>query len=533
MKELIILKKRLNTISYIVCVSMMLLFSRCAFLVVNKYNKAGITNSTKSVTVSETRGNIYDCNMQKLVNYKEKNVGIINPTGKSLNVLRNRLTSKEYKEIRDSFAQGNPEKIVLGKKKLLCDDIAEITVFDRYENNDFLRHIIGYTDMNGDGVSGIEESFDSILKGTNRIVTARYTVDARGMVLMGINPKIEKGSYYDKDGVQLTIDRNIQKICEAAADEYKIKKGAVVVLDTDNFKIRAMVSRPVYDLNNLEKSLNDENSPFINRALCAYSTGSVFKLVVSAAALEENINDDYDCAGKIKVGDTEFYCANHKSHGYISLKDAIAKSCNTFFINLSRKISAEKIINTAASLGFGERIRLCEGIVSENGNLPAVGDIKYDGDLANLSFGQGSLMSTPLQVAAMTAAIANSGYYVHPTLIEGTVDKSGNVKKCVNEAPSKVLSDSTTDILKDCMEETLISGTAEGYMPLNTTACAKTSTAESSGNQSNSWFAGFFPKENPKYAVVILKENGTSGGLDCGPVFKRIAEKITLNIEIK
>lgn len=510
---------------------MVLLFSRCAFLVVNEYNKAGVMNSTKSVTVAETRGNIYDCNMQKLVNYSEKNVGIINPTGKSLNVLKNRLTAKEYKEIRENFAQGNPEKIVLGKRKLLCDDIAEMTVFDRYENNIFLRHIIGYTDMNGEGVSGIEKSFDGILNGTDRIITARYTVDARGMVLMGVNPKIEKGSYYDKDGVQLTIDRNIQKICEAAADEYKIEKGAVVVLDAVNFKIRAMVSRPVYDLDNLDKSLNDENSPFINRALCAYSTGSVFKLVAASAALEENIIENFNCTGKIKVGDTEFYCANHKGHGYIGLKEAIAESCNTFFINLSKKISAEKIINTAAALGFGERIKLCDGIESNEGNLPSVNNIKYDGDLANLSFGQGSLTSTPLQVAAMTATIANSGYYVHPTLIEGTVDKTGNVKKCVNEAPSKVLSDSTTDILKDCMEETLISGTAKNFMPLNTTACAKTSTAESSGNKSNSWFAGFFPKENPQYAVVILKENGTSGGGDCGPVFKRIAEKITLNIE--
>ena len=155
------------------------------------------------------------------------------------------------------------------------------------------------------------------------------------------------------------------------------------------------------------------------------------------------------------------------------------------------------------------------------------------GEKANFSFGQGLLMASPVQVAASYAAIANNGIYNQPLVIKSMVDENKIEFKEVASPPSRrVVSEKTSKTVKKALEKAVNEGSGKSAKPSNTTASGKTATAQSgwyaNGMEiTHSWFAGFFPSDNPKYVVVILKENGKSGSYDCAPIFKSIAELIT------
>ena len=138
--------------------------------------------------------------------------------------------------------------------------------------------------------------------------------------------------------MELTVDRDIQKLCESALGKFDIDSGAVVVLDSATSEIRAMASTPSFDRNAPEKSLNDSSSPFLNRAITPYSVGSVFKAVVACAALENGISTSYSivCNGKYDLnGEISFGCFKKTGHGNMNMYSAMAESCNPYFISLA------------------------------------------------------------------------------------------------------------------------------------------------------------------------------------------------------
>lgn len=521
--------KRQRVLSYILCLSVTLMFSKCGFLMLRPYfTKTDHEKNAYKIIVSESRGNIYDRNGEKLVNDTEETTLLIKPTDESIRFLRENLKTADFLEIQESLLKGLPTGLKLNSPLSEHENIVQLKTYKRYSDSNLLRHIIGYVDINGNGVCGIEKSFENILNAANRKISAVFSVSAMNTVLVGENISIDTNDYYSKEGISLTIDKNIQMICEEAVDFFDIERGAAVVLDVSTSEILAIASRPDYDPMQVGKSLNNEQSPLINRALSAYSTGSVFKLVVSAAAIEKGFYGEYECVGKTEVGNITFNCHKEDGHGVLGLEEAISQSCNTYFISLAKAIGAESIIKTAEKLGFGKSTFLCEDIISDSGYLPDITEINSEGALANISFGQGSLTSTPLQIALLTSIIANNGNFINPTLLRGIVDNEGNSEKEVPEAPNKVLSEDVCDLLKESMKNAVESGTGKKAKPINTNAGVKTSTAENADGSYNSWVTGFFPADNPEYAIAIVKEDGVSGGEDCGPVFKRIAEKITL-----
>ena len=286
------------------------------------------------------------------------------------------------------------------------------------------------------------------------------------------------------------------------------------------------------------KYLKDENSPLINRALTAYNFGSIFKLVTAAAALESGVSEnfEYECKGFNEIEGNRFNCFGSRPHGIENMEQAVAYSCNGYFIELAKRIGAKSILNMAKKFKFGENINLAPGIFCCEGVLPPEESLEKLGILANFSFGQGKLTVTPLQVSGMINAIASGGVYSYPKLVYGLADENMRILKNENKAPERIFSESTAEQLKRYMVSSIEYGTSTKGKPEKTNAAAKTSTAQTGIKNSDgseviqAWFAGFFPAENPKYSVVVLAEGGKGGGESCGPVFKEIIDGMYTNI---
>ncbi len=468
------------------------------------------STALKETVISKGRGDIYDIKMRKLVNDDEKDIIIQNP---------NSIIEIETAETL------NDKNIITAKK------------YNRYKNTSFACHIIGYVNSDNQGVSGIEKSFDDYLTSQNRTLSVRYFSDTSGKLLSGGGKEIIKNDYYSKKGVQLTIDREIQKITENALRLYNIDKGCAIVTECDTGYISAMASTPVFERNNLEKYLNDENFPFINRALCSYNVGSVFKLTVAAAAIKYGYDDFVSvCNGSAKISDRTFACSNYTKHGKIDLKTAFSVSCNTYFLRLAIKIGKEKLVKTAKALGFGKEDILWDDIISSAGNLPDTSDLISDGDIANFSFGQGELCATPLQIASCYSAAVNGGKRISPVLVKEIIDEKGKTVKSFteNNFVYRAVDEKTSQKLKSLLEYNFQYGNCKKAKPVNGTGGGKTSTAETGKTDKNgrkilnSWFAGFTETAKKKYVIVVLKENGISGATDCAPVFKEIAERLII-----
>jgi len=184
--------------------------------------------------------------------------------------------------------------------------------------------------------------------------------------------------------------------------------------------------------------------------------------------------------------------------------------------------------------GFGEGTQLAPGIAGARGNMPAQGELALPGELANFSFGQGKLLGTPLQIAAATACLANGGTYNSPTLVTATFDEYGVAAPYAQDREAReVISPEIAAQVRRMMVAAVEEGTAMGAKPETGGAGGKTATAQSGlfgadGTEIlQTGFTGFFPVEEPRYAVTVFRQNGTSGAGDCGPVFRRIANAMT------
>ncbi|MBO5064842.1 MAG: penicillin-binding protein 2 [Clostridia bacterium] len=483
--------------------------------------------------ISSTRGVIYDRSLHPLVNNAYTYVACVKPTHTAINLLKSKNEQQAVleKAIKGYFLALPAKTDIYGN----TNDIKTLTVFERYPTNTAL-HLIGYTDSDCEGVCGIEKYFDKQLTESGGKLSVAYYSDATGRILLNEPVEIRNEGYYDKDGIVLTVDKNMQEITETALRNGNIDKGAAVVLDVKTSEILACASTPVYDRNNIAKYINNENSPFLNRALCAYPVGSVFKVVTAVSALENGIEmQNYFCNGSIEKSKTIFNCSNTKGHKAVDLSSALAYSCNPYFIELGTKIGARSLLTTAENLGFGKNTDLGNGYFTDSGILPQISELNSEAAVGNFAFGQGKFTATPLQIASLFATIGNNGIYNEPSLIKGATDKAGAYSPELKYEGVKVLKESTCSTIKAALTKTVTEGTGKSAFSSLFNSCSKTATAQSGqydeqGNEIKyCWFAGFFPYESPEYVICILKENGVSGGGDCAPVFKEIAENIYIN----
>jgi penicillin-binding protein 2 len=270
--------------------------------------------------------------------------------------------------------------------------------------------------------------------------------------------------------------------------------GAATVIDVETGAVRACASRPSYNQKDIVSALERTDSPLINRAFSAFSVGSVFKPVVAASALENGVAQSfsYVCTGSVTHNGVTFNCHKKDGHGELDMQGATAVSCNTYFIALALETGAENILRTAADFGFGRETVLANSIKSKGANLPQ--KIDSDAATANLSFGQGELTATPLQICTMMAVIANGGYYVEPYLVEGEVNADGDFVKTQNYSERRqIITPETAELLQGFLEGVVEEGSGKRAKS-ETVACAgKTATAQTGRSENGGSPSGKYP----------------------------------------
>ena len=497
---------------------------------------AAAQQSSYKLKVASMRGNIYDCNKRPLVGKAEETYISVTPELNTMAVLSQLLSEDEQKLALEKARRGKPFTMHLDDEKhIIAKGVSTFNVPRRYSGGDgnLAPHIIGYLGGDRQGVCGIEKAFNDYLNSATGNIFVRYKVDALNRRIPGEGAVVENTMYKRSKGVVLTLDENIQKIAQSAAEKY-IKKGAIIVAEVPTCEIRACVSMPSFSPTDVASVLEDSDSPLLNRALLPYNIGSVFKLVTAAAILESDLDphEIYHCAGHCTVDDHEFHCFNNKPHGDVDLEQALALSCNTYFIEKALAIGGEKLLDVSRRLGLAKEIELAPGLASKAGMLPSKESLENERILTNFSFGQGKLLVTPIQIAALINTIASGGRYCEPKLVVGLVNENLNfVQKTAKANPARVLTQDCANSLIKAMEASVEYGTSAKGKPENGTAAAKTGTAQTGIKIDDrpvvqAWYAGFYPSNEPKYVIVILAEDAKGGGDSCGPAFKRIVENI-------
>ncbi len=493
-----------------------------------------LSSHYKKVNLDTLRLPILDTNGNAIVNSETENFVVAKPNEGALAELYKLLPQEQFDKIATPILQGSIGYVCV-EKSYYPQTLNYITLSKnvRYSSSSVATHLVGYVNSDGDGVSGIERCFNSLLK-TDISLYAGFLCDVKGRVVEGAEIQTDFTYNNHRGAVNLTVDKTVQTIVEEQLKASTIKRGAVIVSDVKTGEIKALASLPSYDPNNVEKVLQDEASPLTNRALSAYSVGSVFKVVVSASALENGIDKSeiYNCSGEITVEKNIFHCNNSTAHGNVNMEKALEQSCNCYFISLAQELGGKKILETAKAMGFGESIEIAKNLHSQNGILPNEKDLQSLGSLANFSFGQGKFTATPVQMLNVINSIANGGKYVKPYCVKNVTDIDGNdVYDFKPKAPVYAISKNTADELRKMMISVVKNGTAKNAQTQEFISAGKTATAQTgiyneNGEELCTWFMGFFPADNPQNSVIVISENGTTGGNDCAPVYKAIAQRI-------
>lgn len=492
------------------------------------YLETSLHQSQLTVTAGTAEGGIYDRNFQPFVNQKLRYYAVGIPSSEILPELFSH--TEEITPILNALRTGKPFSCEVNTSEFSSSEIHVLEVPERYSENPSAQHLLGYT-LEHTGITGLESDYDSVLRKQEDSASISYTIDALGNILTGAEVQISPVMYRNS-GIVTTLDSRIQAICE----EQEIQKGAVVVMDISSGDILAMASFPDYTPDKLGEALCSPDSPLINRCLYAYNVGSIFKLMTCATACTQGLQEyRANCTGSFEIRNQIFRCHKLSGHGVLDMKHAMITSCNSYFIQLSQLLQPALMRETAQNFGFGTQIPLTHSILSASGTLPSIKDLNYPAEMANFCFGQGLLTATPLQVTQMTCGIANGGKMPIARLIRG-ITKDGNTLAEPETAPvyARALKQEFSYYLQDMMIASVNENASSNAIPETVFAAGKTSTAQTGRFDENgteychAWITGYFPIDNPQYAVTVLIEDGGYGNTAAAPIFKDIADKINM-----
>ncbi len=498
-----------------------------------EYKQAAFNQQSRYVEFEEGRGNFYDCNFVQLTGVAYNNVGLVAPTQESYRTLFNSIMEKDKEEFYQSIQKSIPFLMELPANADFDSQMFLQT--QRYLTMPIANQLIGYINEEGNGVAGLERAFDDILVDSGNEKQIYSALSASGEFINTVEPYVvyEGGTY---TGVMLAIDAAIQRICESIALQY-IEKGAIVVMDVQTGEVKASVSMPQYNPSNVYDSINKQGSPFLNRVINSYNVGSVFKPLIAAAAIESgyDISEEYYCTGFIDVAGHRYRCAHGIGHGATTLEYALAESCNTYFVNLGLQLSPELIEEYMQNVGFGESQIIANSLQTARGNIPSAAELENLGELASISFGQGTLTASPLQVTAFFNAIANDGMYISPTFVKGYVNEIDKeiTENLYNPVIRRWIDESTAVLLQDMLVNVVENGLGQSAKPTVGETGGKTGTAQTGryledGTEiTEAWFSGFYPAQEPKYTITVLLDSSDKSSEEAGIIYKEIVNAIS------
>lgn len=536
----------------------------CFYILKDKYkiSNDNISEARKIMTLRYTiakNGYSSTKTVQLATNISENSLAIFNEQNDKFPGL-----SIQTKAVRN-YVSGSLASHILGYVSRITESELKGNE-DKYNANDMI------------GKTGIEYIFEPYLKGTDGIKQIDMAVDGT------ITGEYVTNEAIAGKNIVLTIDANLQKVTEEALKNniekirsggygkvYNADAGSVVVMNVKTGEVLAMASYPDFEPQLFVDGISQEkyneyiseeaNHPFINRAISSVSPpGSTFKMVTALAALEtgaitttEKINDvgiyDYSADYKPKCW---IYSSYGRGHGYLNVTDAIKHSCNYFFYELGNRLGIDAISRYARSLGLGRKTGIellgeVEGSVSSKENSQAKGETFTGGNTLQAAIGQHDNSFTPVQMAKYISILANGGNDIDVTIIKSIIDEDGNqiskqeLENFVKERLG-IESDKGTEldfnsknlqaILEGMRGVTSESGgTAYSYFKdFNIEIGGKTGSAQTGvAGRTNAWFVGFAPFDNPEIAVVVMVENGGSGGYTAEVARDIIAEYFGMN----
>lgn len=527
--------------------------------------EASVVQRSQQMVIDNGRGGFLDRNGESLVHRKIP-VLILFPFLKNMewdseqvaDIINVPVESIEYrvKQAEDPFAYGDPNPLKLTDAQMEQINALKIpgvfAVERKYSLNEYpAEQLIGITGQNTAelqkrypdkdlleqtviGLTGLEKSFDEFLlpDGNSKLI---YHVDAKGGPLFGIDVKyVEPANPFYPVNIKTTIDKDIQEMAENLVDQYKISKGGLVLLDLETNAVLAMVSRPNI---NKEKPFEVGSSGLKNMMISEQIIGSVFKTVVAGAAIDYELDDPtrmYDCSKKINGQPDLVY-----DHGMLNFTDSFARSCNNTFGTIAKELKEidpnllEEYANKLSLVGsvgwngdiyhFSNFKQLQE---EQKGRVFLSEDAKNDKNFVALTgIGQHEVRATPLAVANMMGTIAKGGVRESVRVVSEVEYKNGNSLLPFEKQalPGESISPYTAMKLQKLLREVVVNenGTGRWFQELPYAVAGKSGTAETGifkdeKQLHNKWFAGYFPYDNPKYALVTVNLGvyGDEGGVN-------------------
>ena len=449
-----------------------------------------------------------------------------------------------------------------------------ISISRNYPFGDNFTHVLGYVSQANEkdiesnevikknfvpglkiGKVGLEKSFENQLIGTNDI--ERYEVNAYGRRISQLEfQKGEKGKT-----LKLTVDVEVQKLANKLL---KDQAGSICVMDIFTGEIIAMHSSPSFDPNLFVFGIsqddwqiirNDPMKPLVNKTLQGnYSPGSTIKPIVALSALENgiiNTNFTVKCTGKTEMYGQTYHCWKKEGHGFVSLRNAMKQSCDTYFYEISRRLGVDKLSETAKKFGLGEKVFGDLFDIEKKGLIPntewkknALGKGWLLGETMITGIGQGYIQTTPIQLCLMTAQIANGGYKIYPKIIYGDENKNQPEDKYTplyqNSKNIKIIQDAMFGSTNEVMGTSYRSRIDD----LKYQFAGKTGTAQVKKiterdreldlktfeipyeERDHALYIAYGPYINPRYALSVLVEHGGNGSTTAAPMAKKLFKLI-------
>ena len=533
------------------------------------YARLAEQNRIRSIQVVAPRGPIFDRNHLPLVdNRPSLNILLYREMMKDQAATTEFVTGKLGISAEDLAAQfrrnrhaGTFQPIVI-KEDVGIEDVSVVEARKRehpeiqlgpaprrlYRYNSLAAHVLGYVaevseeELANSAFPGVQVGDRVGKMGVERVynqsLTGRH--GARDVLVDSLGREL--GVVAQEDAViggdlTLTLDYDLQAQAEALLDG---SVGAIIAMDPRNGEILAMAGAPAFNPNTFKEDWpvlkNDPKHPLQNRAIQnTYPPGSIFKLVMAEAGLEEGAIDDSTrvfCHGSAVFYNAVRHCWNAGGHGYMDLEGAIANSCNIFFYTLGQRLGIDKISRHAKALGFGEKTGI--DLPAERWGVVPPGPRWFAGETISVAIGQGPISTTPLQVLRAVSAIATDGKLVTPHLLL----RAENGPAATTSWPEKqlpVTAENARRIRAGMWGSVNSGGTGHGAVLPGLDICGKTGTvqvisaerrrelrSDPAAYETHAWFAGFASRDNPEIAIVVFLEHGGGGGAAAAPMAREM-----------